>query len=95
MDLGEAKQLPKKKMDIRPQLPKPPASKSSATQNIYGTFSAQPERSNQQNTPLRSQSQMSGLDWVPLTGAVNQARRYSYHLRPRSAGQGSAARGKE
>lgn len=37
MELGEARQLPKKKkMDVRPQLPKPPMSKSSAIQNING-----------------------------------------------------------
>ena len=37
VELGEAVQLPKeKKMDIRAQLPKPSASKSSAEPNIYG-----------------------------------------------------------
>lgn len=38
VEMGEAKQLPKKKkkMDVRPQLPKPSASKSSAIQNTCG-----------------------------------------------------------
>uniref|UniRef100_A0A665WHX2 Inversin n=1 Tax=Echeneis naucrates TaxID=173247 RepID=A0A665WHX2_ECHNA len=37
---------------------------------------------------------VSGLDCVHLTDAVDQARQFSYHLRPRSAGQGTRGRGK-
>uniref|UniRef100_A0A8C4E5Q5 Inversin n=1 Tax=Dicentrarchus labrax TaxID=13489 RepID=A0A8C4E5Q5_DICLA len=44
--------------------------------------------------PLRTQSQLSGIDCVHLTDAVNQAKQYSYHLRPHSAGQGTRGRGK-
>eukprot|EP00066_Takifugu_rubripes_P014703 XP_011603969.1 PREDICTED: inversin isoform X2 [Takifugu rubripes] len=99
-ELREPKQLPKrKKMEIRPQLPKPSVRKSSALQNIsYGTSLAKRGRSLPpqllQDTPLRTQSQLSGLNCVPLTDAVNKAKLYSYHLRPHSAGQGTAGRGK-
>uniref|UniRef100_A0A3Q3LWY2 Inversin n=1 Tax=Mastacembelus armatus TaxID=205130 RepID=A0A3Q3LWY2_9TELE len=44
--------------------------------------------------PLRTQSQLSGIDCVHLTDVVNQAKQYSYHLRPHSAGQGTRGRGK-
>uniref|UniRef100_A0A671UGP0 Inversin n=1 Tax=Sparus aurata TaxID=8175 RepID=A0A671UGP0_SPAAU len=44
--------------------------------------------------PLRTQSQLSGIECVHLTDAVNQAKQYSYHLRPHSAGQGTRGRGK-
>ncbi|XP_031709449.1 inversin isoform X2 [Anarrhichthys ocellatus] len=37
---------------------------------------------------------VSGIDCVHLTDAVNQAKQYSYHLRPHSAGQGTRGRGK-
>uniref|UniRef100_A0A4W6CIY8 Inversin n=1 Tax=Lates calcarifer TaxID=8187 RepID=A0A4W6CIY8_LATCA len=44
--------------------------------------------------PLRTQSQLSGIDCVHLTDVVDQAKQYSYHLRPHSAGQGTRGRGK-
>ena len=37
---------------------------------------------------------VSSLDCVPLTDTVNQAKQYSYHLRPHSAGQGTRGREK-
>uniref|UniRef100_A0A7N6FF38 Inversin n=1 Tax=Anabas testudineus TaxID=64144 RepID=A0A7N6FF38_ANATE len=37
---------------------------------------------------------VSGIDCVHLTDMVNQAKHYSYHLRPHSAGQGTRGRGK-
>ena len=37
---------------------------------------------------------VSGIEGVHLTDAMNQAKQYSYHLRPHSAGQGTTGRGK-
>uniref|UniRef100_A0A8C5EHP3 Inversin n=1 Tax=Gouania willdenowi TaxID=441366 RepID=A0A8C5EHP3_GOUWI len=37
---------------------------------------------------------VSGLDCVHLTDTVNQAKQFSYHLRPQSAGLGTRGRGK-
>ncbi|XP_014851529.1 PREDICTED: inversin isoform X3 [Poecilia mexicana] len=37
---------------------------------------------------------VGGLDCIHLTGALTQAKLYSYHLRPQSAGQGMRGRGK-
>ncbi|XP_053743091.1 inversin isoform X2 [Synchiropus splendidus] len=37
---------------------------------------------------------VSGIDGVHLTEAMNQAKHFSYHLRPLSAGQGTRGRGK-
>uniref|UniRef100_A0A8D3BAC2 Inversin n=1 Tax=Scophthalmus maximus TaxID=52904 RepID=A0A8D3BAC2_SCOMX len=44
--------------------------------------------------PLCTQSQLSSIDCVHLTDVVDQAKQYSYHLRPYSAGQGPRGRGK-
>ncbi|XP_044064574.1 inversin isoform X2 [Siniperca chuatsi] len=91
----------RKKMEIRAQPTKPSASKSSVLQSIYGNSMARRGRSFRGSQsqllldmPLRTQSQLSGIDCVHLTDAVNQAKQYSYHLRPHSAGQGTRGRGK-
>ncbi|XP_068998975.1 inversin [Embiotoca jacksoni] len=91
----------RRKMEIRPQPSKPAPSKSSVLQSIYGNSMARHGRSFQGSQsrllldiPLRTQSQLSGIDCVHLTDAVNQAKQYSYHLRPHSAGQGARGRGK-
>ncbi|KAM9353119.1 inversin [Symphorus nematophorus] len=91
----------RKKMEIRAQPTKPSASKSSVLQSIYGNSMARRGRSLRGSQsqllldmPLRTQSQLSGIDCVHLTDAVNQAKQYSYHLRPHSAGQGTRGRGK-
>ncbi|XP_049903241.1 inversin isoform X1 [Epinephelus moara] len=91
----------RKKMEIQPQPTKLSASKSSVLQSIYGNSMARRGRSLRGSQsqllldmPLRTQSQLSGIDCVHLTDAVNQARQYSYHLRPHSAGQGTRGRGK-
>lgn len=93
--------LNRKKMEIRAQSTKPLASKSSVLQSIYGNSVARRGRSFRGShsqllldLPLRTQSQLSGIDCVHLTDAVNQAKQYSYHLRPHSAGQGTRGRGK-
>ncbi|XP_070822569.1 inversin isoform X1 [Chaetodon trifascialis] len=93
--------LNRKKMEIRAQSTKPSASKSSVLQSIYGNSMARRGRSFRGahsqlllDLPLRTQSQLSGIDCVHLTDAVNQAKQYSYHLRPHSAGQGTRGRGK-
>lgn len=77
------------------------SSKSSLLQSIYGKSTARRRRSSQAgqphlllDAPLHSQSQLSGLDCVHLTDSLNQAKLYSYHLRPQSAGQGTRGRGK-
>ncbi|XP_023186527.1 inversin [Xiphophorus maculatus] len=82
-------------------LGKPASSKSSVLQSIYGNSMARRGRSLQGsqphlllNVPLRTQSQLGGLDCIHLTGALTQAKLYSYHLRPQSAGQGMRGRGK-
>lgn len=91
----------RKKTEIRAQPAKPSASKSSVLQSIYGNSMARRGRSLRGSQsqllldmPLRTQSQLSGLDCVHLTDAVNQAKQYSYHLRPQSAGLGTRGRGK-
>nr|XP_046255816.1 inversin isoform X2 [Scatophagus argus] len=91
----------RKKMEGRAQPAKLSASKSSVLQSIYGNSMARRGRSLRGSQsqilldmPLRTQSQLSGIDCVHLTEAVNQAKQYSYHLRPHSAGQGSRGRGK-
>uniref|UniRef100_A0AAV2MCS4 Inversin n=1 Tax=Knipowitschia caucasica TaxID=637954 RepID=A0AAV2MCS4_KNICA len=69
-------------------------SKSSVLQSIYGSSMTRKGRclrgSQSQgpvDSPLRTASQMSGIDGVHLTEAVNQSKLYSYHLRPQSADQ--------
>uniref|UniRef100_A0A3P8UNH7 Inversin n=1 Tax=Cynoglossus semilaevis TaxID=244447 RepID=A0A3P8UNH7_CYNSE len=47
-----------------------------------------------QDVPLRTQSQLSSIDCVHLTDVLDQAKQFSYHLRPQSAGQGNRGRGK-
>ncbi|XP_070768341.1 inversin [Enoplosus armatus] len=91
----------RRKMEIRVQPTKPSASKTSVLQSIYGNSMARRGRSLRGSQsqllldmPLRTQSQLSGIDCVHLTDAVNQAKQYSYHLRPHSAGQGTRGRGK-
>ncbi|XP_029360482.1 inversin isoform X2 [Echeneis naucrates] len=91
----------RKKMDIRTPFSKLTTTKSSVLQTIYGNSMARRGRSLQSSQsqlllemPLRTQSHLSGLDCVHLTDAVDQARQFSYHLRPRSAGQGTRGRGK-
>ncbi|XP_074509834.1 inversin isoform X2 [Sebastes fasciatus] len=91
----------RKKTEIRGQPAKLSAGKSSVLQSIYGNSMARRGRSLRGSQsqllldmPLRTQSQLSGIDCVHLTDAVNQAKQYSYHLRPHSAGQGSRGRGK-
>lgn len=91
----------RKKMEIRAPPAKPAASKSSVLQSIYGNSMARRGRSLRGSQsqllldmPLRTQSQLSGIDCVHLTEAMNQAKQYSYHLRPHSAGQGTRGRGK-
>ncbi|XP_019126312.2 inversin isoform X2 [Larimichthys crocea] len=91
----------RKKTEVRTQANKPSASKSSVLQSIYGNSVARRGRSLRGSQsqllldmPLRTQSQLSGIDYVHLTDAVNQAKQYSYHLRPHSAGQGTRGRGK-
>ncbi|XP_071325597.1 inversin isoform X2 [Trachinotus anak] len=91
----------KKKMDIRALPAKLATSKSSVLQSIYGNSMARRGRSLRGSQsqllldmPLRTQSQLSGIDCVHLTDAVDQAKQFSYHLRPHSAGQGSRGRGK-
>ncbi|XP_029957966.1 inversin isoform X2 [Salarias fasciatus] len=90
-----------RRVDIRSQLAKSAQSKTSVLQSIYGNSMARrgrPLRGSQSlllsETPLHTQSQLSGIDCVHLPDAVNQARQYSYHLRPQSAGQGTRGRGK-
>ncbi|KAJ4930866.1 hypothetical protein JOQ06_025169 [Pogonophryne albipinna] len=90
-----------KKMEIRAQPAKLSASKSSVLQSIYGNSMARRGRSLQGSQsqlllemPFRTQSQLSGIEGVHLTDAMNQAKQYSYHLRPHSAGQGTTGRGK-
>ncbi|XP_008430853.1 inversin isoform X2 [Poecilia reticulata] len=92
----------RKKVENRPALGKPASSKSSVLQSIYGNSMARQGRSLQGsqshlllNVPLRTQSQLGGLDCIHLTGALTQAKLYSYHLRPQSAGQGTRGRGKQ
>ncbi|XP_016528937.1 inversin isoform X2 [Poecilia formosa] len=91
----------RKKVENRAALGKPASSKSSVLQSIYGNSMARQGRSLQGshpqlllNVPLRTQSQLGGLDCIHLTGALTQAKLYSYHLRPQSAGQGTRGRGK-
>ncbi|KAM4735135.1 LOW QUALITY PROTEIN: inversin [Anableps anableps] len=91
----------RKKMENRAALGKPASSKSSVLQSIYGNSMARRGRSFQGSqphllldVPLRTQSQLGGLDCVHLTDALTQAKLYSYHLRPQSAGQGTRGRGK-
>ncbi|XP_057691486.1 inversin isoform X1 [Corythoichthys intestinalis] len=90
----------KRRTEVRAPPKKPAASKMSVLQNIYGNSMAVRGHSSFRgsqlllNMPLRTQSQLSGLDCVHLTDAMNQARQFSYHLRPQSAGQGRGHRGK-
>uniref|UniRef100_A0A3Q2PIV3 Inversin n=1 Tax=Fundulus heteroclitus TaxID=8078 RepID=A0A3Q2PIV3_FUNHE len=91
----------RKKMDNRAAPGKPASSKSSVLQSIYGNSMARRGRSLQGSQPhllleahLRTQSQLGGLDFVHLTDALSQAKQFSYHLRPQSAGQGTRGRGK-
>ncbi|XP_008288140.1 inversin isoform X2 [Stegastes partitus] len=91
----------RKKVETRAQPAKAAASKSSVLQSIYGSSVSRRGRSFRGSQsqllldlPLRTQSQLSGIDCVPLTDAVHQAKQYSYHLRPHSAGQGTRGRGK-
>ncbi|XP_022048689.2 inversin isoform X1 [Acanthochromis polyacanthus] len=91
----------RKKAEVRAQPAKPAASKSSVLQSIYGNSVSRRGRSLRGSQsqllldlPLRTQSQLSGIDCVHLTDAVSQAKQFSYHLRPQSAGQGTRGRGK-
>ncbi|XP_017280620.1 inversin isoform X2 [Kryptolebias marmoratus] len=86
----------RKKTESRVQLGKPALSKSSVLQSIYGNSVVKRGRSFQSHLdiPFCTQSQLSGLDRVHLTDTLNQAKQYSYHLRPHSAGQGTRGRGK-
>ncbi|XP_031155010.1 inversin isoform X1 [Sander lucioperca] len=91
----------RKKMEIRAQPTNLSASKSSVLQSIYGNSMARRGRSLRGSQsqllldiPLRTQSQLSTIDCVHLTEAMNQAKQYSYHLRPHSAGQGTRGRAK-
>ncbi|XP_022621561.1 inversin [Seriola dumerili] len=91
----------RKKMDIRAPPAKLAMSKSSVLQSIYGNSMARRGRSLRGSQsqlllemPLRTQSQLSGIDCVHLTDAMDQAKQFSYHLRPHSAGQGTRGRGK-
>ncbi|KAM9723803.1 inversin isoform 1-T3 [Menidia menidia] len=91
----------RRKMENRAQLVKPAQSKSSVLQSIYGNSVARRGRSFRgsqsqllMDIPLRTLSQVSGLDCVQLTDTMTQAKQYSYHLRPQSAGQGTRGRGK-
>ncbi|XP_040901157.1 inversin isoform X2 [Toxotes jaculatrix] len=91
----------RKRMDVRALPSKPTATKSSVLQSIYGNSMARRGRSLRGSQsqllldmPLRTQSQLSSIDCVHLTDAVDQAKQFSYHLRPHSAGQGTRGRGK-
>ncbi|XP_077432596.1 inversin isoform X3 [Vanacampus margaritifer] len=90
----------KRRTEMRVPSMKLAATKTSVLQNIYGNsvaIRAHPSLRGSQlllNVPLRTQSQLGGLDYVHLTDAVNQARQFSYNLRPQSAGQGRGHRGK-
>ncbi|CAI5662433.1 unnamed protein product [Oreochromis niloticus] len=91
----------RRKVEIRAQPAKPTQSKSSVLQSIYGNSKSRRGRSFRDSQsqllldiPQRTQSQLSGIDCVPLTDTMNQAKLYSYHLRPHSAGQGTRGRGK-
>ncbi|KAM4581149.1 inversin isoform 1-T3 [Odontesthes bonariensis] len=91
----------RRKMENRAQHVKPAQSKSSVLQSIYGNSMARRGRSFRgsqsqllMDIPLRTLSQLSGLDRVHLTDTTSQAKQYSYHLRPHSAGQGTRGRGK-
>ncbi|KAM8825900.1 inversin isoform 2-T2 [Synchiropus picturatus] len=75
--------------------------KSLVLQSIYGNPVARqgrplrvPQAQVLLDLPLRTQSRLSGIDGVHLTEAINQAKHFSYHLRPLSAGQGTRGRGK-
>ncbi|KAJ8004945.1 hypothetical protein DPEC_G00141550 [Dallia pectoralis] len=72
------------------------AGKSSVLQSIYGGSAARRGRvlrgSQSQillDLSLYTHSQLSSMECVHLCDAVGQARQYSYHLRPHSAGQGA------
>ncbi|KAM8868838.1 inversin isoform 2-T2 [Spinachia spinachia] len=91
----------RRKVEAQTQPNKLPASKSSVLQSIYGNSTARQGhslRSSQSqlllDMSLRPQSQLSSIDCVHLTDVVNQAKQYSYHLRPHSAGQETRGRGK-
>ncbi|XP_062255648.1 inversin isoform X2 [Platichthys flesus] len=93
----------RKKMDVRAPSAKTSTSKSSVLQSIYGNAVARrgPSLLGSQSQllldmPLRTQSQckLRGIDCVHLADVVDQAKQYSYHLRPYSAGQGTRGRGK-
>ncbi|XP_030014479.1 inversin isoform X2 [Sphaeramia orbicularis] len=84
-----------------PASTKSAGSKSSVLQSIYGNSMARRGRLLRGcqsqlllDMPLRTQSQLSGIDCVHLTDTLNQAKQYSYHLRPHSALQGTRGRGK-
>ncbi|XP_028326601.1 inversin isoform X2 [Gouania willdenowi] len=91
----------RKKTGSRSQSGRTVQSKSSVLQSIYGSSVSRRGRlfrgSQSQlllGVPLCTQSQLSGLDCVHLTDTVNQAKQFSYHLRPQSAGLGTRGRGK-
>ncbi|KAF7227253.1 inversin isoform X1 [Nothobranchius furzeri] len=83
-------------MGSRVQRGQSASSKSSALHSVYGNAAVRRERSIQSHldVPLRTQSQLSGLDRVHLPDTLSQATLFSYHLRPHSAGQGTGGRGK-
>ncbi|KAL6109182.1 invs [Pungitius sinensis] len=88
----------RRKMEVQTQPNKLSTSKTSVLQSIYGNSMARRGHSLQSqmrlDMSLRPQSQLSSIDCVHLTDVVNQAKQYSYHLRPHSAGQGTRGRGK-
>ncbi|XP_076009832.1 inversin [Genypterus blacodes] len=92
----------RRKVEMRAPPAKLAANKTSVLQSIYGNSMARRGRSLRGSQsqllldlPLRTQSQLSGIDCVHLSEALSQARQFSYHLRPQSAGQGTRGRGKQ
>ncbi|KAK7881071.1 hypothetical protein WMY93_032321 [Mugilogobius chulae] len=78
----------------RTALCKSAGSKNSVLQSIYGNSMTRRGRALRGShfqmpvdAPLRTASQISGIDGVHLTEVVNQAKHFSYHLRPQSADQ--------
>ncbi|KAM6968064.1 inversin [Aplochiton taeniatus] len=100
--LGPDHTLVRKKGELRTLASRSTATKSSVLQSIYGGSVARrghPLRGSHSQLLLdlshRTQSQLSGMECVHLCETLGQARQYSYHLRPHSAGHGAQGRGKE
>uniref|UniRef100_A0A3Q3VPY0 Inversin n=1 Tax=Mola mola TaxID=94237 RepID=A0A3Q3VPY0_MOLML len=68
--------------------------KSTSRKIQSSTPSSISRHSQKLSTILCAYFTVSSLDCVPLTDTVNQAKQYSYHLRPHSAGQGTRGREK-